>query len=277
MQRGAVTGEVTFPVPAERLVEMMFGKLVTIDDRPPVAPGAPVVEVAGLSARSGRQTISEVAFELREGEVLGLAGLEGSGQLPLLRALAGLDKPTAGIVRLAGEDLAHRSHRHHLRRGVYFLPAGRLEEGLFRGLTISEHLALDDGGGAGDSESDVLRAVEAIDRLRIKGTPDTVVEDLSGGNQQRLLLAMLPERLRLLLMEQPTRGLDIESADLIWSRILLRRNEGTAIVFASADLDELVRYSDRLAVCFDGGVLAMEDAAGLSADRLGTLMGGRYR
>ena len=102
-----------------------------------------------------------------------------------------------------------------------------------------------------------------------------MAESLSGGNQQRLLLAMMPPDIRILLMEHPTRGLDIESADWVWGRLLERRDAGTAIVFASADLDELLLYSDRILVFFAGSVIAELDARTTDGDRLGHLIGGR--
>ena len=120
----------------------------------------------------------------------------------------------------------------------------------------------------------------ADDRIRdyvIKGSPASMVDGLSGGNQQRLLLALMPPKLRLLLMEHPTRGLDVESADYVWTRMLARREEGTAIVFASADLDELLRYSDRIAVFFGGDMLRVVEAATTSGEELGYLIGGKER
>ena len=121
-----------------------------------------------------------------------------------------------------------------------------------------------------------MRRPEAkIADYSIVGTPDSTAESLSGGNQQRLLLAMTPPSVRLLLMEHPTRGLDIESADWVWTRLLTRRDEGTAIVFASADLDELLRYSDRIVVFFSGEVLKILDARATSGEELGHLIGGK--
>jgi simple sugar transport system ATP-binding protein len=124
--------------------------------------------------------------------------------------------------------------------------------------------------GTGDGRAD-----QAIEHFRIKGRPDSMVDDLSGGNQQRVLLAMMPQDLKVLAMEQPTRGLDIESADAVWTTLLSRRTGGTAILFASADLDELIHYSDRIAVVFDGRIHAVVDSEGLDVERLGALIGGR--
>ena len=163
--------------------------------------------------------------------------------------------------------------------GVHLLPAGRLEEGLVPGLTIAEHFELVSANrsffvdwGAAESTARQRIATDSI-----KGTVESPAESLSGGNQQRLLLAMMPPRLRLLLMEHPTRGLDIESAAWVWSQLLERRNDGTGIIFASADLDELLRYSDRIAVFFDGRILDVVDATATDAEELGHLIGGRRR
>jgi simple sugar transport system ATP-binding protein len=152
-----------------------------------------------------------------------------------------------------------------------------LEEGLVPGLTIAEHFEL---VSANRSFFVDWRAADSTARGRIasdsiKGTADSPVDSLSGGNQQRLLLAMLPARLRLLLLEHPTRGLDIESAAWVWSQLLARRGDGTGIVFASSDLDELLRYSDRIAVFFGGRILDVVDAATTDAEALGRLIGGR--
>jgi simple sugar transport system ATP-binding protein len=222
-------------------------------------------------------TTAELTISIREGEVVGLAGLEGSGQRMLLRAAAGLLEPGSGRVRIGGRDLTGRGYREFLRSGVHYLPAGRLEEGLVRGLTVSEHLLL--AGGMErffiDRADARLRAESEIEAYSIVGTPDSTAESLSGGNQQRLLLAMAPSELRLLLMEHPTRGLDIESADWVWTRLLERRRDGTAIVFASADLDELLRYSDRILVFFSGDVLKVLDARRTTGEELGHLIGGK--
>ncbi|MBT8216223.1 MAG: sugar ABC transporter ATP-binding protein, partial [Acidimicrobiia bacterium] len=118
-------------------------------------------------------------------------------------------------------------------------------------------------------------AVDQIDHFTIKGTDESTAESLSGGNQQRLLLAMLPPALKLLLMEHPTRGLDIESADWVWEQLLARREEGTSIVFASADLDELLRYSDRILVFYSGRVFGELDSSQTTVDDIGMLIGGR--
>jgi simple sugar transport system ATP-binding protein len=278
LRQGKVVGAAAMPVPTERLVEMMFGRVIVQSGRPVVDQGAPALELSGITISEGTTHIEDLHLSVAAGEVIGLAGLEGSGQRPFLRACAGLLAPVAGRLAVVGHDLTRAPYADHLDAGVHYLPAGRLEEGLVEGLTIAEHCALTEQSGF---LVDWRRAEETsrarIAAFSIKGTPSSTAESLSGGNQQRLLLSMAPPGLDLLLMEHPTRGLDVESADFIWQRLLERREEGTAIVFSSADLDELLRYSDRIVVFFAGRVLAVVDAAGLDGEALGHLIGGRER
>ncbi|HEU4527868.1 MAG TPA: ATP-binding cassette domain-containing protein [Actinomycetota bacterium] len=277
MRRGRVVGESEMPAPAERLVEMMFGRVLVESEPTPPPFGEPVLEVDAITLRERTLTTSELSVSVREGEIVGLAGLEGSGQRMLLRAAAGLLQPESGRVRVRGRDLTRRGYRDFLRAGIHYLPAGRLEEGLVPGLTVAEHVLLARGAmgffidGAAARED----ARGAIADYAIVGTPESTVESLSGGNQQRLLLAMTPPDARLLLMEHPTRGLDIESADWVWTRLLERRDRGSAIVFASADLDELLRYSDRILVFFSGRAVKALDARETTGEELGHLIGGK--
>ena len=277
MRLGKVVGKTDLPCPPERLVEMMFGKVVAPSDRAAAALGEAVLRLDGVTLSDRLLTTADLSLTVATGEVIGLAGLEGSGQQLLLRALAGLHKPDTGAISVDGAGMAGTGYRGHLAAGIHFLPAGRLEEGLVAGLTITEHFLL-----AGESidffvdwETAEDTAGALIEEFSIKGTPASTAESLSGGNQQRLLLAMTPPGLRLLLMEHPTRGLDIESADWVWTRLLQRRAEGTAIVFASADLDELLRYSDRIMVFFSGRVLRVLDAREADGEMLGHLIGGK--
>ncbi len=277
MRRGKLVGAADLPCPPERLVEMMFGKFVEPAERPPAETGAQALTIEGVTLSDRLLTTADLSLSVAAGEVIGLAGLEGSGQRLFLRALAGLHSPDSGTIRVGSREMAGRGYREHLDARIHFLPAGRLEEGLVHGLTITEHFLL-----AGrqmdffvDWDEARDRAAAFIDEFSIKGTPESTAESLSGGNQQRLLLAMTPPGLHLLLMEHPTRGLDIESADWVWQRLLERREEGTAIVFASADLDELLRYSDRIMVFFSGRVIRVLDAREADGEMLGHLIGGR--
>lgn len=280
LRAGSVTGDVELPVPAAELVALMFGRAIVPEERSDVSIGAPVLELSNISAAERLVTLEDVSLSVGAGEVVGLAGLAGSGQQTMLRVCAGLRRPDSGHVAIHGDDVTARSYNQRLDLGVHWLPADRLGEGLVTGLSVTEHFAL-----AGDTPQSFVvdwdgaqeEAHQKITRFSVKGTVDSTPESLSGGNQQRLLLAMMPDHVELLLMEHPTRGLDIESAEWVWHQILERRNDGTAILFSSADLDELLRYSDHILVFFAGRVLRRLVAAETDSEELGYLIGGKER
>ena len=277
MRRGRTVGEATLPIPITRLVDMMFGEAVSVTGRPALTRGQVTLQLEGVVVADRLTALEGLDLSATAGEVIGLAGLEGSGQRTLLRTCAGLLRPTAGSISLSGQDLTDRGYHQRLAAGIHYLPAGRLEEGLIRGLTITEHFQLASGSKRLLVPWDEARrdAEARIAKHSIKGTVDSTAEALSGGNQQRLLLAMVPEEVKVLLMEHPTRGLDIASADWVWGQLIGRVERGTTVMFASADLDELLRYSDRIVVFFGGRVLEVLDAAATDSDRLGHLIGGR--
>lgn len=277
MRRGRVVGSSDLPRSENELVAMMFERAAIPPTRSPAASNSTIVaELDRVQAGTGRGEIIDANLKVRAGEVIGLAGLEGSGQATLLRALAGTAAIRRGRVIIKRVDRTGHRPRRFAAGGVALLPGGRLEEGLLPGMTISEHLELASGDKffvdwqAADHRSD-----QVIKAFRIVGQPESRVEQLSGGNQQRLLLGLLPGKLSLLLMEHPTRGLDLESAAYVWRRLLDRRQGGTAIVFASADLDELLTYADRVLVCFDGRVIAERNAEDTTVEEIGNLIGGR--
>ncbi len=277
MRLGKVIGEMIMPCSTEKLVEMMFGQAIEVGARAIVDQGSAVLDLDKIALNDHLLTVPDITLKVNAGEVIGLAGLEGSGQRLMLRACAGLLEPQSGRIVLGGNDLTRKRYFEFMSNGVHYLPAGRLEEGLLQGMTITEHFVL-----AGkqrrffiDWRAAEQKAAERIREYSIKGRPASTVESLSGGNQQRVLLAMFPENLKLLLMEHPTRGLDIQSANWVWAQILQRRQSGTTIIFASADLDELLQYSDRIMVFFAGRVLQVVNAKETNVDQLGFLIGGK--
>jgi len=279
MRAGQVVGAAEMPIAPAELVAMMFGKVIEEPGRPEPMAGSEMLSMTGVEVTAGTANMTNLDLTISAGEVVGLAGLEGSGQRAFLDTLAGLIPAQKGRITLDGIDLTDLSYRDHMDSGVHYLPAGRLEEGLVAGLTIEEHVALTtrDQPFFLDWEAATATAEASIEGFNVKGVAENTAESLSGGNQQRLLLSLMPEQLRLLLMEHPTRGLDIESAEYIWSKILTRRESGTAIVFASADLDELLTYSDRIFVFFSGELIKVLDAAISDGEELGYLIGGRER
>jgi simple sugar transport system ATP-binding protein len=277
LRRGQVVGRIDLPCPSEKLIEMMFGQVITLPQRAAAEHGATQLQLEALHLHDRLLELVDISLEVNAGEVIGLAGLEGSGQQLLLRVCAGLLRPHAGRIRVSGRDLTHRPYRVFLDHGVHYLPAGRLEEGLVAGMTLTEHFTLcsDDERFFVDWARARERAAQHIATYSIRGRPASPVEALSGGNQQRALLAMLPPHLKLLLMEHPTRGLDIESANWVWKQLLARRRDGTAILFASADLDELLHYSDRIMVFCTGRAIYTLRAEETNVDQLGYLIAGK--
>lgn len=277
LRRGRYVGHKTIPCPIGDLVELMFGKIVARQERPPATFGEPVMIIDDVCLSSHRLSVHNVSLTIRAGEVIGLAGLDGSGQAEFIRSCAGLLTPERGTIRLNHLDLTRASYHRVAEAGVAFLPAGRLEEGLIRGMTLMEHFALTQPGKA--PWVNWMRAwqttAERIQTFNVKGRPNSPIQTLSGGNQQRFALALLPENLKVLLLEHPTRGLDVESALYIWEQLLQRRASGTAIVFISAELDEIVAYSDRILVFFGGRVTLVDDPADMNTTRLGELIGGK--
>ncbi len=278
LRTGRVVGEVQAPFSSDQLVMMMFGQCFSRGGRPAAPLGDEVLQLDDIAVHTHQLSVEHISLGVRAGEVIGLAGLEGSGQRLLMQACAGIRRVGSGRITLAGQDMTHEPYHRYLQERVAFVPAARLEEGMIAGLQIREHVALAKGNGHlfvrwDEAEAGARRL---IDEFRVVGQPTTRVQELSGGNQQRTLLGLLPEHLRLLLLEHPTRGLDVESSRWIWQRLLARRADGTAILFTSTDLDELVDHSDRIVV-FSGGAMSRPvSAADVTCEQLGYLIGGRH-
>ncbi len=279
LRKGALVGTMERPFDTKTIVELMFGKDVPLAPKTQREPGKKVLNAKKVAIDGIRLQIRGVDLQVREGEVIGLAGMEGSGQALFLGACAGLTQPVGGSFCLDEDerDMTGRSHHDFKRQGVAYLPAARLEQALVPGLTLTEHFILSEGMGGIfiDHKKALELAQRRIELYNIKGRPDSPVESLSGGNQQRALLALLRDSLKLILVEHPTRGLDIESTVYIWSKLKERCAQGTAIVFISSDLDEILQYSDRVIVFFAGRVSPPLDASRLTVDRLGRLIGGK--
>ncbi len=273
---GELVGEMDAPLNPEELISLMFGKLVLKDERQKIPPGQPVLKVKNLSLEDYRLKMKDISVEICEGEVVGLAGMEGSGQTLFLRACAGLVRPVGGELYIRDESMLGNPYRAFLQKGVAYLPAARMEEGLIPGLSLSEHFSLLDDNRALFIDQKQAQKVcnQRILEYNIRGRDSTHVEMLSGGNQQRALLALLKDSLLLMLLEHPTRGLDVESGIDIWSKLKARCAEGTAIIFISSDLEEVLNYSDRILVFFSGQISKPLDATKTTVEELGELIGG---
>ena len=277
LRKGKLVGGAKLPCPNSTLVELMFEQLPPRRERSRQTQACSALDLQGAVVRTPRLDLTPTDLHIAAGEVFGLAGLEGSGQELLLKACAGLLPLAEGRRLLVGSDITPLGYHATCQHGVRYLAAGRLEEGLVSGLTLTEHLALvtEQPSFLVDWAANRRQTAERIARYQVVGTPESSVEQLSGGNQQRFLFGLLPASLKLILMEHPTRGLDLRSTDWIWQQLNERRRDGTAILFISADLDEIIERSDRIAVFYAGRMSRIVDAAQTNVDELGHLIGGQ--
>ena len=277
LRQGKVAGDMRQPFDASRLLKMMFGTPPPLPDRCMEMPGSDILVLKSVSGTGGRTGLKNCDVVVREGEVVGLAGLEGSGQEVFLRIAGGLKQATKGSILLAGRNMKNQDHHTFIRHGVTFMPASRLEEGLISGLSITEHFALQEHQNRFVVKwQEVARlAIERIESFRIKGMPDSQVDSLSGGNQQRLLLSFLPAEPILLLLENPTRGLDMESVNWVWQHLQKYCLNKASIIFSSSELDEILMVSDRILVFFDGRIIKDVTSLETNASELGKAIAGK--
>ena len=290
IRRGRVVGErVPSETNEEDLAELMVGREVSlVADRGESHPAGASLRVQGLTVNDDRGTemVHGVDFEIRSGEILGIAGVAGNGQDELVEAIIGLRKPAAGSVNLEGRDITGKGSRDVSAAGVAYVPADRHRFGLVLPFTIADNLVLTSYYRAPYSRGS-LRNDAAIQRMadeRIKAfdvrttSAENKASTLSGGNQQKVVVAREFDRdLRLLVLDQPTRGLDVGSIEFIHRQVIAKRDAGTAILLVSAELDEVLELSDRVAVIYRGRLVAIRDARTADKNEIGILMatGGR--
>ena len=279
LRAGQFVGQRTMPAEKQALVELMFGK-----DLPPIkrehralSEKNPPLSINNAHIIDGRLQIENLSMNVRRGEVIGIAGLDGSGQELIMRAMAGLASLDSGQLTVNGKDVTNQHYHNLLDAGVMFAASGRLEEGLIAGLTLTEHVALmEERELLVDWRDAKKRTNGKIADFSVKGKASDPIEALSGGNQQRLLLSLLPLDAQVLILEQPMRGLDVDSAAGIWEKLLARVDNGTSIIFSSADLDEILTYSDRIVVCYAGRIKIINDPSTIDQNALGHYIGGEF-
>jgi general nucleoside transport system ATP-binding protein len=261
LRRGSVVGETT---PSEtskaKLAEMMVGRPVLFRlEKPQVELGDTILKVEDLEAEG---KLNGVSFEIRAGEILGFAGVEGNGQRELAEAIVGLRPPTAGRISLEGNDLAGRTVGEIRNAGVAYIPEDRHEQGLVLDMTLWENSVL---GRQDDADMSTRLGVLLIGKIKELAARlvklfdvrtrsiDVTASTLSGGNQQKLILAReLETDPKLLLASQPTRGLDVGAIEFVWKQILDQKAEGRAVLLISAELDEIYALSDRIVTLYEG-------------------------
>jgi simple sugar transport system ATP-binding protein len=287
LRRGQVVGETT---PAEAtpqsLAEMMVGRSVILQvAKQAHTAGEPVLQVEDFATTDdrGQVAVNGVSFEVRAGEVLGIAGVQGNGQTELVETLTGLRHATGGQVRIAGQDLTTATPRALFEAGVGHVPEDRQEHGLVLSYSVADNLVLNRyyqppfAAGVRIVDDAVDRnAEEQISKYDIR-TPSaaTPVGSLSGGNKQKVIIAReLSRPLKLLIAAQPTRGVDVGSIEFIHSNIIAERDAGTAVLLVSAELDEILALADRIAVMYKGRIVGVVDAKSANREQLGLLMAG---
>ncbi len=269
------------------LAQMMVGRGVLLSvEKAPARPADVVLDVVGLSAKDdlGLPAVRDVTLEVRAGEILGIAGVEGNGQRELVQAITGLRRCTADRVTVRGEDILNRSPRKIHDLGVGHVPEDREADGLVGPYSVADNLVLDrfdepefaSRGVRKRGAVDAL-ATDLVGRFDIR-TPgiSTTVQSLSGGNKQKVVIAReLAADPVLLIAAQPTRGVDVGSIEFIHSQIVAARDRGAAVLLVSAELDEVLGLSDRIAVMHDGELVATMPAEGADRARIGLLMAGQ--
>jgi simple sugar transport system ATP-binding protein len=251
-------------------------------------PTEPVLTVENLSVAQdrGQEAIRGVSFSVRAGEILGIAGVAGNGQDELVEAITGLRRCRGGTIHLAGEDITHWSVRNRREHGLGYVPGDRHKYGLILGFPILDNLVLtryyNPPFARGIQRNDAAIeewAGKKIQEFDIR-TPSSKIPagTLSGGNQQKVIVAREFTRdLKLLVLDQPTRGLDVGSIEFIHQQAILKRTAGTGILLVSAELDEVLELSDRVAVMYRGQIVALVDGRTANKEEIGLLMatGGR--
>ena len=278
MRQGKVAGNLSIPGSNEELIQLIFGRELAHTLKPATCQDGWTLKLENIFLKTDRFSIKIDSLTVARGEVIGLAGLEGNGQQALLQMCAGLLRTSGGRIQIGGIDMTQKLYQEYLDAGASYLPADRLREGLINGLTIHEHVALrtPPKGWFVNWKDTLEKTQHAIALFGIRGKPSTKVERLSGGNQQRTQLTLLPVPLNLLLMEHPTRGLDIGSVLWVWQQLIARCEGGTTILFTSSDLDEIMRYSDRVIVFSGGELSAPINVADLNVELLGKMISGKF-
>jgi general nucleoside transport system ATP-binding protein len=285
LRRGAVVGERAPTASADELAALMVGRDVQLRVSKDAAhPGDVMLDVSDLTVAdgTGRVWVSGVSFDVRAGEILGMAGVQGNGQTELCEALMGLLPTVTGQVTLGGRDITHATPAQRLQAGMAYVPEDRQEDGLVGDFSVADNMVLDayreppySSGINLNLGAIAANAAERVTEFDVRTTStQTPVGTLSGGNQQKVILAReLGREHKVLIASQPTRGLDVGSIEFVHRRIVQQRDHGVAVLIVSAELDEIYALADRIAVMYEGKITGFRPAD-VPVEELGRLMAG---
>jgi simple sugar transport system ATP-binding protein len=303
LRRGRVVGERPPSASDDELAALMVGRQVSLRvSKAPARPGEVVLAVRDLTViderhspggsgdhgraageiASAHAAVDGVSFEVRAGEIVAIAGVQGNGQTELCEALMGLRPLAAGSVRLGERDITADSPQQRIREGIGYIPEDRQEDGLVATFSIAENIVLDvfdrppyARGLSLDLDAIRATATARTEQFDVRATSiDTPAGTLSGGNQQKVILAReIGRDLRLLVASQPTRGLDVGSIEFVHRRIIEQRDQGVAVIIVSAELDEIYALADRIVVMYEGRITGIRPPT-VPVGELGLLMTG---
>ena len=268
----------------QELTRLMVGREVNLRaDKSDQKPGVPILQIEGLRVQdeSGHEKVRGLSLEVRAGEILGIAGVDGNGQSELAEAVMHLREIESGRVLLNGADVTRLTVALHRTMGISYVPADRRHVGSVTEMSVADNAIL---GLQRKYTRGMLRGISAaresavglVARFGIRTAGiDFAAGKLSGGNLQKLILGReIMSGPTALIVEQPTRGLDVGAVEAVWGELLRARQEGKAILLISAELEELLNLADRIAVMFRGHIMGVVDAAGASVEEIGVMMAG---
>lgn len=285
IRRGKVVGSASPESTESELAGLMVGRDVSLTtDKSEAKPGDVAFTVNDLTVldKAGFPAVKDVSFEVRSGEILAIAGVQGNGQTELTKTIIGLQEPATGSVTLDGKELVGTSVKHRLDAGIGYVPEDRSTDGMIKNFSIRENMILDWYDRPPYSKGLALQpkviresAQQKVEEFDIRlGSIDDPISTLSGGNQQKVVLSRELDRdLKLLIASQPTRGLDVGSIEFVHKRIIEERDAGTPCIIVSTELDEVRNLADRVAVMYRGRIVGIVPAD-TPRDALGLMMAG---
>jgi simple sugar transport system ATP-binding protein len=285
IRRGKVVGSVAPTTSQEELASLMVGRDVDlVPDKSAVTAGNNILAISNLNIfdTTGRKIVKDLSFEIKAGEILAIAGVQGNGQSEIARAIINLEAHVTGSIKLDSVEIVGKNVNDTLQAGIAYIPESRELDGLIGSFSIAENLILDThdlspvaSRGVMDMQyirDNAQKLIKEFD-VRTQSIYDTA-SSLSGGNKQKVVLAReLSRSVKLVIASQPTRGLDVGSIEFVYNRLLAERAANKAILLISTELDEVIALADRIAVVYKGEIVGIVKSD-VTREKLGLMMAG---